>query len=136
MSNTAAVQAIYKAFGEGRVKDIVDQVTSDVIWIDPGTGAVPWAGTWLGPDRVTAFFSRLAETVNVEKFQPREFVESGDTVVALGYWEGRSKAADQPFASNWAMVWKFRDGKVCFYQSYMDTSEVAKAFPKATAKAH
>ncbi len=128
MSKTAAVQAIYKAFAEGRVADIVAQVTSDVIWVQPGTGAVPWAGTWLGPDRVNTFFVTLDSLVEVKSFEPRQFVETGDTVVALGHWDCIAKPTGEPFASDWAMTWKFRGDKVCFFQAYLDTAEVARGF--------
>jgi uncharacterized protein len=129
-SNLETVKAIYAASAEGRIGDIVSKVSPQIIWVQPGTGVVPWAGTWLGPDRVGAFFARLNETAEIDKLDPREYVEAGDTVVALGYIEGRAKAGGKPFACNFAMVWKFKDGLVEFHQAYFDTSEIAKAFAK------
>ena len=127
-SNIDAVKAIYAASNEGRIADIIARLSPQVIWINPGTGAVPWSGTWLGPDRVGAFFDRLAETAEIIKLDAREYVESGDTVVARGHWDGRAKASGKPFAGDWSMIWKFKDGKVEFHQAYFDTAEIAKAF--------
>ena len=49
-------------------------------------------------------------------------------MVALGAWSGKSKATDKRFASTWAMTWKFRGGKVWFYEAYEDTAQIARAF--------
>jgi ketosteroid isomerase-like protein len=128
VSNTAVVQAIYQAFVEGRIEDVVAAMTHDVIWIVPGTQAVPWAGTWLGPDRVRTLLVTMAEMREVDAFEVRQLIEAGDTVVALGHIDAQARASGAPFASDWAMVWKLRDGKVCFHQAYQDTGEFARAF--------
>ncbi|MDP2663322.1 MAG: hypothetical protein Q8R28_21610 [Dehalococcoidia bacterium] len=46
-------------------------------------------------------------------------------MVALGVSEGQAKATGKGFKSDWAMVWKVKDGKICYYHSYIDTANLA-----------
>ena len=127
-SNTDAVRDIYAAFGEGRIGDIVAKMAEPTVFIQPGGADIPWAGTYKSAAAVTEFFGKLDAAVQVTEFVPEQYVETGDTVVAIGRWAGAAKPAGKPFASTWAMTWKFRDGKVYFYEAYEDTAVIARAF--------
>jgi ketosteroid isomerase-like protein len=122
------VQEIYAAFGQGRISDILDQLGDEMVFIQPGGPEIPWSGTSRSRNEVAQFFAKLDAAVAVERFEPRDYVSSADTVVALGFWSGKSKATGRPFSSDWAMVWKFRNGKAYYFQSFLDTSTLAKQF--------
>jgi ketosteroid isomerase-like protein len=79
-------------------------------------------------EAVQSFFSSLEATVEVQSFEPKEYFACGDRVVVLGAWTGRAKPTGKPFASEWAMAWTVRDGKMASFQSYEDTDTVATAF--------
>ena len=68
------------------------------------------------------FFVKLNAAAAIEQFEPREFVGDADTVVALGFWSGKSKTAGKPFSSDWSMTWKFKNDKVAYYQAFLDTT--------------
>jgi len=127
-TNTEAVKAIYTAFGEGRVGDIVGRMAEPTVFIQPGGADIPWAGTYRTGAEVADFFGKLDRSVAVTEFTPEQYVESGDTVVAIGRWAGKAKPTGKPFASTWAMTWRFRDGKVYFYEAYEDIDVIATAF--------
>jgi ketosteroid isomerase-like protein len=122
-----SVRAMYTAFGQGRISDILANLADDVTFIQPGGPDIPWSGTSHNPAEVGQFFARLDAAVSVDRFEPQEFLESGDTVVALGFWSGRAKRTGKPFGSDWAMVWRFRGDKVCYFQSFLDTSTPARS---------
>ncbi len=84
-TNTAVVQQAYAAFGQGDIPAFLSLLTDDVEWSLPGPSVIPWAGTRHGQEGVTEFFSSIGETLEFERFEPREFVAQGDTVVVLGY---------------------------------------------------
>jgi len=126
--NTQTVRDIYAAFAEGRIADILATLGDDVTFIQPGGADIPWSGTWKGPAGVGDFFARLAAVADTRRFEPEQYLESGETVVALGQWAAIARATGKPFASSWAMTWKFKDGKVDFYEALEDTSVIAKAF--------
>jgi len=128
MSHTEAVKAIYAAFGEGRIGDIVSQIADETTFIQPGGPDIPWSGTYRNPAEVNDFFGKLGAAVAVSEFTPEQYLESGDTVVAIGRWAGHAKPTGKPYASTWAMTWKFAGGKVSFYEAYEDTDVIAAAF--------
>ncbi|MDM0114378.1 nuclear transport factor 2 family protein [Variovorax sp. J22R133] len=126
--NIKTVQQIYAAFGQGNIPAILGQLTADVAWVNAGPESVPYARRRQGVDAVQSFFASLGANVEVQSFEPKEFFASGDRVVVLGAWTARAKPTGKSFASDWAMAWTLRDGKVTSFQSYEDTHAVAAAF--------
>lgn len=57
--NILLVQELYTAFGRGDVPAILDRLTDDVAWYDPGPPEVPHANRSGGPEEVGSFFGRL-----------------------------------------------------------------------------
>lgn len=131
--NTAIVQDIYAAFVEGRIDDILSRLADRLAFIQPGGDEIPWSGTYRTPGEVAGFFTKLDQAVEVQHFEPRQYVESVDTVVAMGAWGGVWKATGKAFACDWSMTWKLRDGKVYFYQAFFDTATVSRPFRQAAA---
>jgi ketosteroid isomerase-like protein len=127
-ANTDIVKGIYAAFGEGRIGEIVARIADATDFIHHGGDAIPWSGNRTSPAAVAGFFQDLAAAVTVTEFTAAEYVETGDTVVALGRWGGVAKSTGKPFSSAWSMTWKLRDGKVYFYEAFEDTASIAKAF--------
>ena len=80
------------------------------------------------PTPARAFFEALAASIEVRSFEPREFLAQGERVVALGRWAGQVKATGREYASEWAMAWTVKDGRVTAFRSYEDTHAMAAAF--------
>ena len=127
-ANIQAVQQIYAHFGQGNIQAILDRVNPDVDWLNAGPASVPYARKRRGLDEVTTFFATLAESVEVQTFEPKEYFASGDRVVALGTWAGRAKSTGKQFSSDWTMAWTLKNGKVMSFRSYEDTHAMAVAF--------
>ena len=53
---------------------------------------------------------------------PAEFIADGDTVVALGEYNGTCTATGKSFRAPFAHVWRFRGGKAVAFQQYTDTA--------------
>ena len=58
---------------------------------------------------------------------PEEFVDGGDTIVALGKYSGTYKVTGKSFEANFAHVWKVQDGKAIRFVQYVDTLLVHRA---------
>ena len=125
---TKIVRKIYEDFGRGDVAAIVGAFADDIRFIHSGGPAVPYAKDRHGKNAATAFFDDLARSVDVTRFEPRQYVEQGDTVIAVGTWAARAKPGGASFESDWAMLWTFSGSKVKFYQAYENTHAVAQAF--------
>jgi uncharacterized protein len=83
---------------------------------------LPWAGTFKGKKEIENFFEQVGQNLEFTEFAPREMIEQGDTVVVLGTLAGRAKKTGKPVKDEWAHVFKFRQGKVVFFQKYIDTA--------------
>ena len=89
---------------------------------------MPWGGrTHVGRDGWAEFFGDLGATLEPEAFEPEEYLAQGDRVVALGNYRFRAKATGKSFSCQWAMAWRFRDGKPVDCRVFEDTDTQAKA---------
>ena len=124
--NIEIAKNCYAAFRRGEIPAILSALTDDVEWITPGK-VNPTSGNRKGPAQVANFFEVVGNTWDFTAFEPREFVASGDTVVALGSYAAFARSTKKPTASEWVMVWKFRDGKVSYFREFTDTEALAAA---------
>lgn len=127
--NTKTVQEAYAAFGRGDVQGILDRLTDDVIWMGVyGAAAhVPTSGERRGKAAVATFFKQVSETVNFSRFEPKEFVATGDKVVALGHYTAKTSIG-KTFDSDFAMVFTLRNGKVSHFQEFGDSAAINAAY--------
>lgn len=127
-SNLETVKGIYANFGSGNVAGILAVVDANAEWINSGPSEVPYARHRKGTAQITAFFEEIYSNIDVTKFEPREFVSADDEVIVFGGWGGTAKPTGRAFESDWAMRWRFRDGKVVYFRSYEDMTSTTAAF--------
>jgi len=126
LSNLDTVKAIYQAFAEGDVPSVLGFLSPDIAWTE--AEGFPLAGTYHGPSSVlTGVFMRLGTEFVGFAAVPEEFVDGGDTVVALGKYSGAYKATGKSFQADFAHVWKLQDGKAIRFVQYVDTLLVHRA---------
>ncbi len=121
------VQDIYAAFVRQDIPFLLNAFADDAEFHEPPAGEAPFKGTYRGRDGVGKFLQGVAEAVDVQVFEPREFFAQGDTVVALGYYRFRAKKTGKSYETGWAMVWRFRHGKVSKFEIYKDSAAEAAA---------
>jgi ketosteroid isomerase-like protein len=127
--NTKVVQDAYAAFGRGDVQGILDRLDDGIVWQGVyGAGSnVPMAGERRGKPAVAEFFKLVATHVNFTRFEPKEFVATGDKVVTLGHYTAKT-SANKEFDSDFAMVFTMRNGKVTTFQEFLNTAALNAAF--------
>ena len=119
--NVQRIQELYNSFGRGDVPAILELLTDDVVWYDPGPPEVPHAGRYSGREGVGQFFASIGETLEIDEFAPTEFLAQGDRVVALGSLHARVKETGHSYDNEWATVCTLRDGKVAGFRIYVRT---------------
>ena len=122
------VQEVFAAFGRGDVPAILERLTDDVVWDVTGPPRTSYAGLRRGRDAALDFFRVLGQTVDVQRFEPREFIVQGDTVVVLGQETLRVKSTGAIAENRWVMVFTCRDGHIAQFREFDDTAAVAAAF--------
>src|SRR5207253_2506657 len=89
VENVTAVQNLYAAFGKGDVPTILAAVRPDTAWSFNGAlPAAPWHRPVRGVGELPAFFQAMGESIELRRFEPREFVHCGPHVmveVQIGY---------------------------------------------------
>jgi ketosteroid isomerase-like protein len=127
--NTQVVQGAYAAFAKGDIPGLLSHFADDIIWtgVYGAESHVPTSGQRLGKPAVAEFFSQVAANVNFSSFEPRQFIASGDTVVALGHYAATTPAG-KGFDSDFAMVFTLRDGKVTQFQEFCNSAAINAAY--------
>jgi ketosteroid isomerase-like protein len=127
--NSTLIRSLYDAFGRGDVKTILDNIDPSIEWISNGDGrTIPWGGKHRGIEGVASFFQALADNLNFEAFEPREFLASGDAVIVLGRTRAHfMKAAGGTIDSEWAHVFTIKNGKLARFQEFYDTAAIEHA---------
>jgi ketosteroid isomerase-like protein len=126
-TNVEVVQETYEAVGRGDISALLDLLADDVEWAFQGPSVIPFTGTRRGREGVAEFFSLVGGNLEFERFEPREFVAQGDTVVVLGFERSIVKPTGRTFEQEWAHVYKLRDGKVAEFLALEDTAAHAVA---------
>jgi uncharacterized protein len=82
-TNVEVLQETYEAVGRGDIPALLNLLTDDVEWTLQGPYVIPFAGTRRGREEVAVFFSLVGETLEFQRFGPREFIGQDDIVVVL-----------------------------------------------------
>jgi len=126
MSNVNAVQGAYEAFARGDVPAVLGFLDAGIAWTE--AEGFPYGGTYNGPDAVLeGVLMRLGTEWDGFTVMPDEFIDGGDTVVVLGHYGGTYKATGKRFQTDFAHVWKIRDGKAVRFVQYTDTLIIQRA---------
>jgi uncharacterized protein len=126
--NVETAKEGYAAFGRGDVPAILELLTDDIEWIEPGPAdVIAAAGTYRGKEEVAGFFATLAENAEIHRFEPHEFIAQGDHVVVLIHSESTVKSTGRKVTNHVAHVWAFEGGKVARLEMFQDTAAIAAA---------
>jgi ketosteroid isomerase-like protein len=126
-SKIQTVQQCYAEFGKGNPQGVLDLLTDDVTWTDPGYPEIPYAGKCKGKEEVLNFFMEMGKTISFTRFEPQQFMNDGNNVIVKGFFTGKSNSTRKTFESEWVMIWEVENEKVKNYQAFIDTFKVASA---------
>jgi len=132
--NTQVVQNAYAAFGRGDIQTLLTYIDDGIVWkgVYGAASHVPTSGERRGKAAVAEFFKQVAVSVTFSRFEPKEFVATGDKVVALGHYTATTPI-NKSFDSDFAMVFTLRNGKVTHFQEFCDSAAVNAAYAIAAA---
>jgi uncharacterized protein len=131
--NIALVKSAYDAFQRGDIDAVLEAFDRDIKWFSPGPAELPHAGARSGHTAVRQFFEALNDMLDIERFEPKEFLAVDDKVIVIGEDTSRVKATGAVVEGQWAHVMTIQDGKVARFHEYTDTSGILAALTKAAA---
>jgi len=116
------VQQAYAAFGRGDVEGILALLTEDVQRCFVASAGIPYAGRYSGKQQVQGWFGTLAESDDIQKFEPREFLEGPDHVTVLGWEQTKPRPNGKVFESEWVHVFTLKNDKIERWIGTLDTA--------------
>ena len=126
MSNLNKIKTVYDAFAKGDIPSVLEVLSADIEWTE--AEGFPYAGTYRGQKAVLeGVFMRLGTEWEGFAAVPHEFIDGGETIVALGKYSGVYKATNKSFQADFAHVWKLREGRAVRFVQYVDTLLVHRA---------
>ncbi len=126
--NKAFVQSLYAAFGRGDIPFILGHVDPAIEWVSSCSAErIPWGGTRKGRAGAQSFFQALAEHLDFERFEPREFAADGNLVFVHGRTAAKVKQTGRRFDSEWVHRFDITDGRVTRWQEFYDTDAILAA---------
>ncbi|WP_296712413.1 nuclear transport factor 2 family protein [Rhodoblastus sp.] len=129
MNHVELVKSLYAAFLKGDIDKILAGADPNIEWASNADPALlPWGGDRKGLREIRAYFSQLAENVEIESFTPRDFYAGINFVVVLGHSTGRMKRSGGRFDDEWAHFFRITGGKVVSFREYLDTHAIVQAY--------
>jgi len=132
--NLDIVRQGYAAFGRGDIQALINLLDPQVTWTTPGGADVPFSGTRRGHAAVGEFFATLANTLEVVRFEPTDFIAQGDKVVVLGDETSIVKATGKSIDFRWVHVHTVRNGKIVALEEIGDMTAITAEFRSAQAR--
>lgn len=127
-TNLETVQQAYAAFRKGDLAGILATLDPDIVWENPGPPSPSYFGTHHGHAAVASnIFGFLAENLQFDVFEPREFLLGADKVVVLLRLEARATRTGEAVKQDAIHVFHFANGKVARFQDFQNSYAVAQA---------
>jgi uncharacterized protein len=127
--NIKIVQDGYAAFSRGDIQGLLSLLADDIVWkaVYGAAPYVPTAGERRGKAAVADFFKQLTDNASFSRFEPKEFIATGDKVVALGHYTATTPMK-KSFDSDFVMVFTVRNGKITHFEEFCDSAAINAAY--------
>ena len=125
MNNLETVQTMYAAFGRGDVPGILAHMADNIDMNNSSLASAecPWNADFSGKSRVPGFFKALADNLEFTRFEPRDFVASGNHVVVRIAIESVVKKNGKRVQNDVVHFWTLNDqNKVTQYRHFGDSA--------------
>lgn len=134
-SNVALVRRGYDAYSRGDIATVLSLLDEQVTWRTPGPPDLPIAGTRRGPAQVAQFFELVNGLVETQRFDARQFIAQGDSVVVTGDETVRVRATGRLLDFQWAHAYTVRAAKIVAFDEFIDLSELVADLRTAQQRA-
>jgi uncharacterized protein len=129
MNALEIVQRLYASFSAKDAAGIARVMDPEIVWEQ--NAGFPGGGMWRGLAVVSEHvFARLRREFGGWVTEVREWIDAGDTVVAIGEYRGTNLATGRSFVAAFAHVLEVRGGRVVRFRQFTDTAMVAGVMPE------
>jgi len=131
--NLDIIRRGYEAFGRGDIQTLLGLFDEQIEWVSPGPPELATSGRRVGHQAVAEFFTTLSDLLDIQSFEPREFIVQGDRAIVLGHDTARVRATGKLIEADWVHAFTLRNGKVLSFQEFFDASAIVAELRAAHA---
>lgn len=125
-TNLQIVADHYAASARQDIAGMMADVAPAVAWTE--MAGFPCAGTWIGPDQVSAqVFAVLGREWDDYRFALEKLIDGGEHIVGVGTYAGRHRKTGKATQARVSHVWQLAAGKIVAFEQFTDTLLVAQA---------
>jgi uncharacterized protein len=128
-ANVKQIGEVYAAFGRGDMPFILANLAPDALWdFNVKDSDVPWHVAADGAGEVPNLLGALMTNVAMEAFEPKQFIASGDEVIAyirIAYVVGKTGIRVDQEQLHW---WTVKGGRITRLRHFEDTAQVIAAW--------
>jgi ketosteroid isomerase-like protein len=126
MSNVEVVRELYRLFGERNEEGLRRLFAPGIEWVQ--MEGFPGGGRYVGADAVLRdVFAGFREEWEGWRAVVDRYLDAGESVVALGHYEGAYKPTNRPTRAEFAHLYELEDGRIRRFIRYTDTLLLAEA---------
>lgn len=125
-ASTDVARAAYEAFGRGDIPAIVNLLSDDVDWRFAGSKRLAYTGRFK-KSQIMQWFADIAAVDDVQAFEPREFIASGEHVTVIGWERCGAIPSRKIFETEWVHVFTVKNGKITRFWGMYDSEASAAA---------
>jgi uncharacterized protein len=126
MSNLDIVKRLYTAFSDRDQNTILQIFDPNIEWIQ--NEGFPGGGRHFGVDAIlNDVFAKFRSEWETWQAVVEEWLDAGDTIIALGEYRGTYKSTGKLTKAAFAHVYRLKDNRIIKFQQYTDTLKVAEA---------
>lgn len=127
-NNTDLIKRIYEAFNSRDYPGVLEFLDANILWIVADHSPLSDRNPYRGLDAVRdGVFARIAAAFERFTVRADEFLDAGNKIVVLGYYDGLLKGKEPSFQTQVAHIWSIENGKVVKLQQYTDTYQLAQS---------
>ena len=122
----ATVQKMYELFASQDNEAIRSIFDEKIKWNQ--MKGFPGGGKYVGADAVfDQVFYEFRQSWTTWKATVTRYIDSGDGVFVIGFYEGTYKATGKSMKADFACEYKVKDGKIIEFNQYTDTFLIGQA---------
>lgn len=129
--NVSIVKQLFQYYGAANMQGFMSLLSPDIIWIEPGDSAIPYANTYNGLAEIGNMVGITAKNLHMISFKAVSFCEGDNIVTALGYNEAQVVTTGKQYKTEWVYAFTLAEDKITHVRVYMDTEAIANAFKPA-----
>jgi ketosteroid isomerase-like protein len=124
--NVEIIREGFEALSEGGVDALMPLIHPEFEMTTPANLAAE-PDTYRGPEGVRRYFDSFYDAMDEVRFEPREFREAGERVIAQSTVTARGRATGIEVKQRVVLVWTLRDEQVIRVEVYATLDEALEA---------